>query len=230
MKLLLASGSPRRRELVSLLGWPIEVTVSDIDERPLPGERPDELALRLSVRKAAAVPSEDRRWGGSQRLVLACDTVVALEGQVLGKPSDAADAVRMLCALRGRSHLVHTAITLREMGVERRVSDLASTRVTMRTYSDQELAAYVDSGDPLDKAGAYAIQHAGFHPVARFEGCYLNVVGLPLCHVVRSLRCWDRYPWRDVPRACQASTGRVCVIYERLLAGRPSPLADCPNV
>ena len=118
----------------------------------------------------------------------------------------------MLRRLRGRSHAVYSAITLLDPAAGRALTDVAETQVTMRAYTDAEMAAYVASGDPLDKAGAYAIQHPGFHPVAALQGCYANVVGFPLCHLIRCLRVWEITPATDVPSACQSHTGRRCQI------------------
>jgi MAF protein len=126
----------------------------------------------------------------------------------------------MLRRLRGRSHSVYSAVTLLETTTGRTMADVAETRVTMRAYTDAEIAAYVASGDPLDKAGAYAIQHAGFHPVAELQGCYANVMGLPLCHLIRCLRAWDVVPPLceiSVPAACQDYTGQRCPVHGIIL-------------
>jgi predicted house-cleaning NTP pyrophosphatase (Maf/HAM1 superfamily) len=198
-RLLLASQSPRRRELLTLLGLPFEVTVADVAEDPLADESPAAAVLRLSQAKA------------------------------LGKPRDAAEALSVLRRLRGRVHTVFSAVTLQEPVAGRTSSDVAETRLAMRTYTDAEMAAYVASGDPLDKAGAYAIQHPGFHPVAELQGCYANVMGLPLCHLTRALRAWNVEPPHDVPAACQDHTGRRCPVYATILAGRPNrQTADGP--
>jgi septum formation protein len=209
--LVLASQSPRRRDLLALLGLPFDVTAVDVAETPQPGELPAALVARLSQEKAcAAVALLDT-------VVVACDTVVALDGDVLGKPCDAAEATAMLRHLRGRPHTVYSAITLLETTTTETLTDVAETCVVMRAYTDAELDAYVASGDPLDKAGAYAIQHAGFHPVAQVQGCYVNVTGLPLCHLTRCLRAWGIEPIRDVPTACQAYTGYACAVYAAIL-------------
>lgn len=229
-RLLLASRSPRRRELLALLGLPFEVTVADVAEVPRMGESPAALAVRLSRTKALAACSEPGRSAGPGQgaatrpdtTVIACDTVVALDGALLGKPHDAAEATSMLSRLRGRSHAVYSAITLREAASGRVLTDLAETRVVMRAYTSAQVAAYVASGDPLDKAGAYAIQHAGFHPVAELQGCYANVVGFPLCHLARCLRAWGLELPRQVPAGCQAHTGHSCAIYTSILAGQPN--------
>ena len=228
--LLLASRSPRRRELVGLLGLPFEITVADVAEDPLANEPPAVTVVRLSqakARAAPATPSSCSEPGPGIRscpnpIILACDTVVALEEEILGKPRDASEAIDMLRRLRGRSHTVYSGVTLLEPATGRTSTDVAETRLVMRTYTDAEMAAYVASGDPLDKAGAYAIQHPGFHPVARYQGCYANVVGLPLCHLTRCLRAFRIEPPHDVPAACQAHTGRPCPVYASVLAGQPN--------
>ena len=150
-------------------------------------------------------------------IIIACDTIVAHKGQVLGKPSDAEEASEMLRRLRGQPHSVYTAVTLLEKDAGRNVTDIAETQVIMRAYTNAEMAAYVASGDPMDKAGAYAIQHRGFHPVTRIQGCFANVMGLPLCHLTRRLRAWGIDPTQDVPAACQAHTDRHCVVYQDIL-------------
>ena len=215
--LLLASASPRRRELLALLGLPFEVTVADVDEDPLADESPATLVARLSQAKARAAGSSTGVLFGMASAVIACDTVVALDGALLGKPRDAAEAIAMLRRLGGRFHDVYSAVTLLEPPTSRALTDVARTQVAMRAYSDDEIAVYVASGDPLDKAGAYAIQHAGFHPVTELQGCYANVVGLPLCHLTRGLRTWKIEPPGDVPAACQAHTGRECKVYASIL-------------
>jgi septum formation protein len=219
--LLLASQSPRRRELTALLGLRFGVTVADVAEDPLANEPPAATVVRLSQAKARAVCAEhSRSAAGPGVLIVACDTVVALDGELLGKPRDAREATSMLRRLRGRPHVVYSAVTLLEPATGRTTTDVAETRLVMRAYTDAEIAAYVASGDPLDKAGAYAIQHPGFHPVAELQGCYANVMGLPLCHLTRCLRAWGVQPPRDVPAACQAHTGRDCPVYATILTDR----------
>jgi MAF protein len=182
--LILASASPRRRELLAELELGFEVRAAAVDEIPQPGETPEALVCRLSREKAVAV-AEQVPPGA---IVLAADTTVVLDGENLGKPTTPDEAREMLSRLRGRAHTVMTAIAVYDTARDLLVTDLATTRVTMRDYTDEEIAAYVASGDPFDKAGGYAIQHAGFHPVAVIDGSYTNVVGLPLEHVVRALR------------------------------------------
>ncbi len=217
--LILASASPRRRELLTLLRLPFDVTQADVDEDPRRGETPATVVVRLSEAKARAAGRVLGRTLGtaSGPVVIACDTIVALEDNILGKPRDAGDATAMLRRLRGRRHAVHSAITLLDAATGRSRTDLVSTHIAMRPYSDAEVAAYVASGDPLDKAGAYAIQNASFHPVAEYRGCYANVVGLPLCHLARSLRTWEIEPLAGLPVRCQAHTGQTCPVFQAIL-------------
>ena len=199
--LRLASASPRRRALLAALGRPFTVGTAPLDEKQLeaaytgPAEG---LAEHLARAKAAAAVADLDDTGTEPALVLTADTTVLLDGHVLGKPRDAAEAAAMLRALRGRPHTVVTgvALALARTNVGAGVDDAAAahlrstavaTRVHMRAYGDEEIAGYVASGDPLDKAGAYGVQHPGFQPVARVAGCYLAVVGLPLCAVAALL-------------------------------------------
>ena len=182
--LTLASASPRRRELLQLLGLDYDVAVSGVDETPGEGEdSPERLAGSLALQKAWAVAE-----GRSSGLVLGADTVVALEGVVYGKPADAGEAEATLRALRGRTHTVITGVALVDAATGESSAAYDATRVTMREYSDEETAAYIASGNPLDKAGAYAAQDASFRPAAAIEGCWTNVIGLPLCRVRSMLR------------------------------------------
>jgi len=209
--LILASASPRRRELLAVLGLSFQVVATQVDETVRPGELPADSAARLARAKARAALA-----GYPHALVLGCDTVVALDRDVLGKPADPGEARVTLQRLRGRTHVVYTAVVL--LGAAREVCQIATTTVRMRDYSQSEVEAYVVSGDPLDKAGAYAIQHESFRPVAEWRGCYANAVGLPLCHVARGLRAWAVVPPAGVPTACQRETGQRCQVFRHLLA------------
>lgn len=180
--LLLASGSPRRLELLASLGLDCEVAPVDIDEAPRPGEPPAECARRLAAEKAAAAAA--RQPPG--RLVLAADTVVALGEEILGKPADAADAARMLRRLSGRRHKVHTAVAAGRGDAS--AVRLSSSEVTFRPLADREIAAYVATGEPLDKAGGYGIQGLAAVFVTRLNGSYSGVVGLPLYETAELLR------------------------------------------
>ena len=213
LPLILASNSPRRRELLALGGWGFETRPADVDETPLAGEAPQDYVQRLAVEKARAVGQlleEDS-------LIVAADTTVAMDGRIMGKPGDAAEAREMLTALRGRSHQVYSGIALLRSSDGEVQVDLASSEVPMRDFSDAEMEAYIESGDPFDKAGAYAIQNHSFAPVEGFGGCYANVMGLPLCHLVRNLQKWELAFSAEIPTACQAHLGYDCHVYNEVL-------------
>jgi septum formation protein len=213
--LLLASNSPRRRQLLGLTGWTFTVKPGEVDETPQPGEHPGAYVTRLAADKARAAGS----LASAGTLVIGADTTVADGNHILGKPADAAEARDMLSRLRGRVHHVYTARAIYEVGTGRLETDLCVTRVPMRDYSDLEMEEYVATGDPMDKAGAYAIQHPGFHPVAGLRGCYACVVGLPLCHLQRSMDKFGVLPFEDVPRACQAALSYECPVFSQILRG-----------
>jgi len=214
--LVLASASPRRRELLALTGLNFRVAPAPVDETPQAGEQPAAYARRMSRAKAAAAAAN----GGPPGLVLAADTDVASRGRILGKPANPQAARAMLRELRGAAHQVVSAITLLDAATGESLTDLASTDVPMRDYTDEEIETYIATGDPFDKAGAYAIQHAEFHPVESLHGCYANVMGLPLCHLTRSLKRLGHAPPRNVPQACQEYTGYACPVYADILEGR----------
>ncbi len=181
-RLMLASGSPRRRELLLLTGLSFAVARPDIDETPHSSEPADQYVARLSREKSLAIqPATESTDGTADALIITADTTVADGADILGKPRDAAEATAMLQRLRGRRHNVHTGLTLRDTVTGTFQTSVSTTTILMRDYSDAESERYVAAGEPFDKAGAYGIQHAEFHPVACFEGCYANVMGLPLC-------------------------------------------------
>jgi len=217
-RLILASGSPRRRQLLSLLGIPFVIKSTAVDEGRIWGEPPTELVLRLSQAKALAI-----RDLQPADLVVAADTIVVLDGDVLGKPKDADDATQMLKRLRGRAHMVYSGITVWHHATRQMISQLGESRVWMRDYGDDEVASYVESRDPMDKAGAYAIQHAGFDPVSHMEGCWLSVVGLPLCHLSRALARLGVQAPASVSAACQAFGQFNCSVSSEILTSSPEP-------
>jgi septum formation protein len=179
--LILASASPRRRELLGGLGLRFTIRAADLDETPHPGEAPDETVLRLAREKAAAQahPGE---------LVLAADTVVVIDGELLGKPRDPEDARHMLGRIAGREHTVLTAVALEEPGRDRRAVEMATSRVRMAPLTPERIEWYVATGEPLDKAGSYAVQGIGALFVEEIFGNYTNVVGLPLPLTQRLVR------------------------------------------
>ncbi|MCX6619825.1 MAG: Maf family protein [Acidobacteria bacterium] len=178
-KLVLASQSPRRRELLERAGFEFTIRVAGVEERRLDGEAPDEYVQRLARAKAEAIELSEGE------VALGADTIVVVDGQVLEKPIDPADARRMLEMLSGRAHRVMTGICLYGAGVL--VSDLETTTVVFSRLSAGEIARYVASGEPMDKAGAYAIQGLASKFIERIEGCYSNVVGLPVALVYRRM-------------------------------------------
>ena len=178
-RLVLGSGSPRRVELVRAFSGVLEVDPpARPEESRREGETPVEMVSRLSRAKAEEVAER----AAAAAVVLSADTQVVLDGEAMGKPSGGGEAVRMLRALRGREHVVLTGVTLLDAGPGRMRTSVRPADVTMRRYSDAEIGSYVATGDPFDKAGAYAVQAGQFRP-ATVRGCYLNVVGLPLCEV-----------------------------------------------
>jgi 23S rRNA (uracil1939-C5)-methyltransferase len=202
--ILLASASPRRRELLLTLGIDFESLSSSADESLSSSEPPATVAERLARLKAESVVASHR-----DDTVIGADTIVVHDGAILGKPRDEAEAANMLKRLRGREHEVITAVAVISGG--RSIVEHVSTKVKMRSYTDDEVAAYVASGDPMDKAGAYAVQHPVFAPVESIDGCYLNVVGLPLCLLARMLRdsgvAIRPRPERSLPQKCQECEG-----------------------
>ncbi len=202
--LILASGSPRRQELLRRLGVFFKVATADIDESQHPSERPTDLVQRLAREKALAVATRC-----PDRPVLGADTIVVLDGEVLDKPADAGEATAMLRRLRGRPHTVWSAVYALNPALGRAAA-LNETTVWMRPYGDDEIAAYVASGDPLDKAGAYAIQHPGFAPAERIAGCYSGVMGFPLGEVVHVLRAIGVDVPGEAAEACQPQLGHCC--------------------
>ncbi|MBP6786455.1 MAG: septum formation protein Maf [Candidatus Promineofilum sp.] len=210
---ILASASPRRRELLGLLGYPFEVLVSGADEDAHLDAPPPDYVLHTARHKAETVARAlPLATPGTRRLIIAADTTVALDGAILGKPATPAEARAMLLALRGRTHYVHTAVCVVEPG-GRELSAVHSAAVAMRDYSDAALDAYIATGDPFDKAGGYAIQHPVFRPVEQLSGCYLGVVGLPLCDLIPLLRQFDAPDRFDPARLVDGHRG---FLHERI--------------
>lgn len=180
MKLILASQSPRRKELLGLLGLPFEIRVSNADETMAPDRDIAEQVALVSRRKAEATPREENA------VVIAADTIVVCDEKRLGKPKDRADAIKMLRLLSGRTHQVMTGMTV--LWQDQVYSCTEVTEVTFRPLTDREITRYVDSGDCMDKAGSYGIQGGGALFVQGIRGDYYNVMGLPVCRLVQVLR------------------------------------------
>lgn len=207
MQIILGSGSPRRRQLVALLGLDVAVRVADVDEESVSGATPAADALVTAQLKVQAIVDELLAEGVTDFVVIGSDTNVALGERILQKPLTEAEADAMLRSLRGVAHQVHTAIVVRRFdGVE--ANEVSTSDVFMRDYDDAEIAAYIATGDPMDKAGAYAIQHATFVPVARWEGCFAGIMGLSLCTTARLLRSVGVAVSEKVPDQCPADCYR----------------------
>jgi MAF protein len=265
--LILASNSPRRKELLMSGGWKFTILAPQVDETVLPAEAPADYVRRLAEEKARVVSfdcgreyaalrsgcliTEHGQAGQAgqaatkadkvrpnvakslpyyeQAIILAADTAVVdlvendgdqrtpAIGEILGKPSGPEEAVAMLRRLRGRVHQVFTGLAALRAADSRLLSEVVVTNVLMRDYSDDEILAYVKTGDPFDKAGAYAIQHPVFHPVQNLQGCYANVMGLPVCHASRLLAQLGCSSALDVARECQEALGFACELYRLAL-------------
>lgn len=185
-RLILASASPRRRELLAQAGFTFEVHPAHVNEDPRPGEDPIGYVVRLARDKAESVFADISSSGPAPpHVVLGADTTVTLDGQILAKPSDAADAARMLRMLSGRTHRVVTGVAVATASHTEVAAEV--TGVQFLTLSDEEIAAYIATGEPMDKAGAYGIQGYAAKWIPRVQGCYFNVVGLPLALVATML-------------------------------------------
>lgn len=187
--LVLASASPRRRELLTQAGYTFEVRPAHVPEDSLPGEEPIAYVVRLAREKAEAVyrqlAGRDGAAAGDDLAVLGADTTVVVDGEILAKPEDAADAARMLRMLSGRTHRVITGVALATAEGTEVAAEVTAVRFV--ALAEEEIAAYVATGEPMDKAGAYAIQGGAAKWIPRIEGCYFNVVGLPLALVTAML-------------------------------------------
>ena len=182
-RIILASGSPRRKELLEKVGLKFEVAASDIEEDLANGLPPRKLAEKLSLEKAVAAAKKY-----PDAVIIAADTIGVFEGNIIGKPHTPAEAVEMLSMLSGKSHLVVTGYTILDTGTEKSVTKSVETKVYLRSLTGVEIEAYVATGEPLDKAGAYAIQGLGALIVEKIEGDYYNVIGLPLSSLMESLK------------------------------------------
>ncbi|MAF37927.1 MAG: hypothetical protein CL696_03435 [Chloroflexi bacterium] len=182
-RLTLASASPRRQELMDILGLQFAITPADLAEEPIPGESPVDMVRRLSAEKALAVAA-DMESG----LVIGADSTVVFDGQAVGKPLDDDDARRMLQQLSGTTHHVSTGITVVDAASGKTLSDAMTSQITLRELSEQEIEASIASGVPRDKAGAYAVQDTELRPASDWEGCYNNIVGLPVCRLLEMLQ------------------------------------------
>jgi len=201
--------------MLSWLGLAFESLDGSIDETPLPGEDPRGHVLRVAEEKAQAAARElEGNW-----TIISADTVVVDEGTILGKPANAEDAARLLEKLSGREHFVDSGLIIYNLDDRSINKALCESRVQMRPITSEEILDYVSSGDPLDKACAYAIQNRDFNPVPEFSGCMANVMGLPLCHLLRELKDRRVLIKKNPSEVCNEQLGYDCPIWERVLAG-----------
>lgn len=210
-KLILASGSPRRNELLGLFDIPFTTQPADINEQKCNQETPRQYVIRMAYEKGHS------QMAAKDQIVLSADTTVDLDGMVLGKPVDAQDAANILKLMRARTHNVHTALSL-HIGEDGAIlRDVSLTRVTMRNYTDEEIEAYLAHNTFLDKAGGYAIQDVQFHPVEKIEGCYTNVMGLPLCQAYRLLKEAGLKVDVNIADVCRRYNDINCEVYPSIL-------------
>lgn len=201
--------------MLSWSGWQLELRSPDADESMKSDETPEEYTRRLAMYKSYA----QIHAAGPGDFIIAADTIVVLNGQILAKPENPQRAFEMLSDLRDRDHHVLTAVAIRQARDNFPRMDICCSDVYMRDYSNDEIRAYIESGDPLDKAGAYAIQNREFDPVAGFAGCVASVMGLPLCHMERTLRSFLDYEATDWPKICQKKLEYTCPITKRVMSG-----------
>jgi septum formation protein len=215
--MLLASNSPRRQELMGLGNWAVSSCAPEVDETRLAGESPADYVLRLAEAKV----NEARQHNPLCTYIVGADTAVVDGDHLLGKPTDPTDATRMLKLLRGHVHQVFTGLAVLDPHSNQLLKELCITDVPMRDYSPAELSDYVETGDPMDKAGAYAIQHSRFHPVESLAGCYASVMGLPLCHLLRLLARMQAAAQPDLAARCQTQLNYACTVSSAILRGEP---------
>jgi MAF protein len=201
--------------MLAWMDWDLEASAANIDESRHPEESAQEYVLRLAAEKAG-YPIPGAVLGD---VVIAADTIVVLDEEILGKPADEGEAYEMLSQLRAREHWVMTAISVRFGNTGHVHQDVCRTRVQMREYADEEIKQYIASGDSIDKAGAYAIQSNAFHPVVDFNGCFASVMGMPLCHLERTLLKLSIYEPSGLAVICQNHLKYNCSITSRVMAG-----------
>ena len=215
-RFVLASQSPRRQELLKLCGYPFVTRAAKVDENSVSHPNPAQDCIQTAQLKASAVLEQIVVPEAGRNIVIAADTTVALDGKMMGKPADAEDARRMLVALRDRTHEVHTGVVIVDLDSGIELLDSHTAVVTMRPYTDKEIIDYIATGDPLDKAGAYAIQNQEFKPVAKLVGCYLGVMGLSICHLLQMLDELD-LPARSRMALLHAAHQQYsCPIYDKI--------------
>lgn len=210
-KLVLASASPRRKELLTLMGLPFETRPGSFVEPKKGNQSTQNYVLSLAMSKAEHV------LANPGEVILSADTIVDFEGELLGKPADDQEAQETLNKLRAKPHTVYTALNVHDVSRDITLQSICKTTVYMRDWTAEEQDAYIYICSYRDKAGGYAIQDPDFHPVERIEGCYANVMGLPLCHLYRLFDQLGLPLPSDLPEACQKETGTMCTYFPTIL-------------
>ncbi|MCJ7715362.1 MAG: Maf family protein, partial [Anaerolineales bacterium] len=216
---ILASKSPRRQILLRNLIDLFIVMEADLSEVMQPGEKSADFVLRMASEKALTTAKKMDQSTIKDVVIIAADTIVVDGNEILGKPKNEGDAKIILDRLRGRNHQALSGITVYQRETGTTLSKLVPTEVWMREYSEKEIRDYIDTGDPLDKAGAYAIQNDSFSPVQKIEGCFANVMGMPLCHLSLLLRELNLEINSNIADLCQESIQYQCPVYSTILAG-----------
>ncbi len=207
---------------MGLLGVAYEVMSAAVDERQVTHPNPAVNVVKTAQLKALTIAAQlQGQPDNAHKVIITADTTVALDGQMLGKPSDAADARQMLQSLRNRRHEVHTGVVLLALATGQEVCGVNTAVVTMRNYTDAEIEAYIASGDPLDKAGAYAIQHPVFRPVAQLNGCFTGVMGLSVCHLLQLLPQLGVSGPAELTAVRHAHQQYPCPLYDKIVGKRP---------
>ena len=216
-EVILASKSPRRQELLRNLIDHFFVINSEVDETVVNGEKPAEFVERLAKEKAIMAGEKVAGTSIDDLIVIGADTIVVDDNEILGKPIDEDDARRILEQLKGKNHFVLSGVALYNPFSREIRSRVISTEVMMRDYREEEIQAYIDSGDPFDKAGAYAIQNQAFNPVPHMTDCYANVMGLPLCDLYLLMKSMDVGANHQVAENCQISIHYQCPVFQNKL-------------
>jgi len=217
-EVILASKSPRRQELLRNLLDQFLVINSEVDEIIVNGEKPAEFVERLAKEKAIMAGNKVAGSSANDLVVIGADTIVVDENEILGKPIDEEDARRILVQLKGKNHYVLSGVALYNPVTKEIGSRVIYTEVMMRDYREDEIQAYIESGDPFDKAGAYAIQNQSFNPVPQMTDCYANVMGLPLCDLYLLMKSMDVEANHQVAENCQVSIKYQCPVYQNKLS------------
>lgn len=217
VEILLGSQSPRRRELITLLGLPVYSLAADAAEDSIDEPDPALNVILTAVLKTAVLTQNQLVRPNIRTILITVDTTVSLDDTMLNKPVDAQDARRMLQMMAGRTHEVHSGYVVTDLSSGTSVQGVHTAVVTMRKYTVAEIEAYIATGDPMDKAGAYAIQHPTFQPVAHLEGCYLSVMGLPLCDLLSVLSQFDLPLNVNLTAVAQAHQQFPCPILQQHL-------------